>query len=251
MIAEHLDELASGITVRGTKRSGATVNRYFAALSHVFTVAIKRWEWLEVSPLAKIEKEKESKGRVRFLKPEERSKLLESCKESQCPYLHAIVVLAISTGKRKNEILRLKWDDVDLIKGRIVIHQTKNGKKHRVPLVGYALGIIRKLNDSRSNISPLLFPSTDLSFDRPYDIRAAWENAVKRAEIVDFRFHDLRHDRASTMAAGGASLPQIGECLNQDDLRMSKRYAHLTEGNIASILEKLDKDVFGEVSDGL
>jgi integrase len=246
LIAEYLDELSSGITVRGTKRSGATVNRYFAALSHVFTIAIKRWEWLDVSPLDRIEKEVESRGRVRFLTQEERSKLLESCKESHCPYLHSIVVLAISTGMRKNEIMRLKWEDVDLIKGRIVIHETKNGQRHSVPLVGYALETINNLNEGRKTISPLLFPSTDQSFDRPYDIRTAWENAVKRAGIENLRFHDLRHDRASTLAAGGASLAQIAEVLNHKTLQMVKRYSHLTEGNVAGVLERLDESVFGK-----
>ena len=56
VIAKNLDELSSGITVRGTKRSDATTNRYFAALSHVFTIAIKRWEWLESAPMDRMKK---------------------------------------------------------------------------------------------------------------------------------------------------------------------------------------------------
>jgi len=194
----------------------------------------------------RVSKLKEPRGRVRFLTADERSRLLESCQQSQCPYLHAIVVLAISTGLRKNEILRLKWIDVDLDKGRVIVEETKNDRRHSVPLVGHALETIRKLNNDRKNISPFLFSSNDLSLDQPYDIRTAWENAVKRAGIENFRFHDLRHDRASTLAAGGASLAQIAEVLNHKTLQMVKRYAHLTEGNIASVLEKLDKDVFEE-----
>ena len=80
---------------------------------------------------------------------------------------------------------------------------------------------------------------------KPYDIRSAWESAVKWAGIDNFRFHDLRHDRASTLAAGGASLAQIAEVLNHKTLQMVKRYSYLTEGNVASVLEKLDKEVFG------
>lgn len=148
---------------------------------------------------------------------------------------------------RKNEILWLNWEDVDLIKGRIIIQETKNGQRHAVPLVGHALETLRKLNHSRNNISQLLFPSTDLSLSKPYDIRTAWENAVARAGIENLKFHDLRHDRASTLAAGGASLAQIAEVLNHKTLQMVKRYAHLTEGNVAGILEKLDKSVFGEI----
>jgi integrase len=245
-IVECRSELVSGITVRGIKRSEATTNRYLAALSHVFSIAIRDWGWLESSPMDKVSKLQESRGRVRFLTSEERSKLLESCKQSHCPYLYDIVVLAVSTGLRKNEILRLKYKDVDLIKGRIIVHETKNGQRHSVPLVGHALETIKTLSETRKNISPFLFPSSDLSLNQPYDIRPAWESAVKRAGIENLKLHDLRHDRASTLAAGGASLAQIAEALNHKTLQMVKRYAHLTEGNVAGILERLDKDVFGE-----
>ncbi len=129
---------------------------------------------------------------------------------------NTIVVLAISTGMRKNEIMRLQWKDVDLIKGRVIAEETKNDRRHSVPLVGHALETVKRLHDNRRNISPLLFPSSDLSLDQPYDIRSAWENAVKRAGIENLKFHDLRHDRASTLAAGGASLAQISEVLNRD-----------------------------------
>lgn len=101
VIVELRDLLSSGITVRGTKRSDATANRYVAAIGHVFTVAREQWGWIEDDPMSKVPKLRESRGRVRFLTSEERSRLLNSCKESQCPYLYAIVVLAISTGMRK------------------------------------------------------------------------------------------------------------------------------------------------------
>lgn len=120
-IVEHRNILASGTTIRGSKRSDASGNRYL--------VAIKEWGWLEDNPMHKISKLRESRGRVRFLNQEERLRLLDACKERRCPYLHAIVTLAVSTGMRKNEILDLKWADVDLIKGRIVIQESKNGER--------------------------------------------------------------------------------------------------------------------------
>ena len=246
LIAEHRDLLASGITVRGTIRSQATTNRYMAVLSHVFTIAVKEWGWIEDSPMDKVSKLKESRGRVRFLSQEERFLLIDACKESQCPYLDKIVILAMSTGMRKNEIMSLKWADVDLSKGRLVIHETKNGERRAVPLIGYAFEVINQLYQDKKNLSPFLFPSNDLSLNQPYDIRTAWENAVKRAKIENFKFHDLRHDRASTLAAGGASLAQISEVLGHKTLQMVKRYAHLTEGNVANVLEKLDNSVFGK-----
>ena len=246
VIVEMRDALASGTTPRGTKRSGATVNRYLAVLAHALNIAKKEWEWLEDNPMDKVSKFKESRGRVRFLNQEERLRLLEACKESQCPYLHAIVTLAVATGMRKNEIMHLKWEDVDLFRGRAVVQESKNGERRPVTLIGFALKVVKQLAKDRNNISPLLFPSTALSHKKPYDIRTAWENAVRRAGIKDFKFHDLRHDRASTLAQGGASLAQIAEVLGHKTLQMVKRYSHLTEGHVAGILEKLDRDVFGD-----
>ena len=64
--------------------------------------------------------------------------------------------------------------------------------------------------------------------------------------ILHLKFHDLRHDRASTLAAGGASLAQIAEVLNHKTLQMVKRYAHLTEGNLEEYKSQRDREaIFG------
>jgi integrase len=83
-------------------------------------------------------KPKEPRGRVRFLSDEERLRLLAACKEAKCPYLYAVVVLALSTGMRYGEVLNLSWCDVDLAKTRIILQDTKNGERRNVPLTGHA-----------------------------------------------------------------------------------------------------------------
>jgi len=104
LIAQHRDKLAQEKAKNRKYRTPATVNRYLAALSHVFTVAIKEWMWVEENPLRKVTKMKEPRGRVRFLSGDERMKLLIACKESDSPYLYMAVVLALSTGGRRMEI---------------------------------------------------------------------------------------------------------------------------------------------------
>lgn len=76
----------------GRVRSPTTANRYVSALSHVFTVAINDWEWLEIHPVRKISKLKQPRGRVRFLSDDERERLLEACKDTDNPHLYNIVV---------------------------------------------------------------------------------------------------------------------------------------------------------------
>ena len=129
LLAEYRDQLAGGITCRGTQRNPATVVRYMAALSHAFTIAVKEWQWLDDSPMRKVTKPKESRGRVRFLSDDERARLLTACKESSSPYLYPVVVLALSTGMRQGEVMGLTWDDIDLARGRAILHETKNGDR--------------------------------------------------------------------------------------------------------------------------
>ncbi|MEO7560179.1 MAG: site-specific integrase [Nitrosospira sp.] len=245
LIAQYRDKLASGITHHGKRRSPATVNRYMAALSVAFTVAVKEWGWLEDTPMRKVTKGRESRGRVRFLSDDERNRLLKSCKESSNPYLYPVVVLALSTGMRQGEVMGLTWDVVDFAKGRAILHETKNGERRNIPITGHALELLKELNKVRRIDSKLLFPSKDTAIQKPMDLRSPWETAVKKAELEDFHFHDLRHSAASYFAMNGASLAEIAEILGHKTLQMVKRYAHLSEGHTAKVVESMNSKIFG------
>jgi len=244
LIAEHRDLLASQTTYRKSKRSPATVVRYLAALSHALSTAVKEWGWLEDNPMRKVSKPKEPRGRVRFLSTEERQRLLPACKDSECPHLYTIVVLALSTGMRQMEILTLQWKDISLENGTIILHETKNNERRCVPLAGHAYDLIKQLDTDRKNLSPLLFPSKRLSSNKPYNIRSAWDQAIKKAGIKDFRFHDLRHDFASQLLASGASLAQLSEVMGHKTLQMIKRYAHLCHSHAVDVVTKMNARIF-------
>ena len=245
LIAEYRDELGREITIRGKPPSPATVVRYMAALSHAFTIAVKEWGWMEDSPMRKVTKPREPRGRVRFLSDEERIRLLESCKESSSPYLYPVVVLALSTGMRSGEIMGLTWDNVDLNRGRAILHETKNGERRAVALKGHALELLKELGKVRRIDSNLLFPAKETKTTKPIDLRKPWEAAVQKAELHDFRFHDLRHSAASYLAMNGASLAEIAEVLGHKTLQMVKRYAHLSEGHTARVVESMNQKIFG------
>jgi integrase len=244
LIVQYRDELASGITYRGTPRGPATVVRYMAALSHAFTIAVNEWQWLEDSPMRKVKKPKESRGRVRFLDDDERAKLLQACKESSNEWLYMCVILALSTGMRQSELMGLKWSDVNLKDRYIILHETKNGERRRVPLTGHALELLQEHAKVRRLDTPLLFPGKTHK-DRPIDLRKPFETALKRAGITDFHWHDLRHCTASYLAMGGASLAEIAEILGHKTLQMVKRYAHLSDGHVSSVVESMNARIFG------
>ena len=243
LLAEYRDKLAGGHP-GAVPRSPATVVRYLAALSHCLSVAAKEYQWLESSPMAKVSKPSEPRGRVRFLSNEERAALLSACEQSSNPYLLPVVVLALSTGMRAGEIMNLEWRDVDLTRGWLTLRETKNGDMRGVPLTGKALELVKEHARTRRRLdTPLLFPGKTPG--KPVDLRAPWNAAVKRAGLVDFRFHDLRHSAASYLAMNGASLNEIAAVLGHKTLAMVQRYAHLSESHKAGVVERMNAAIFG------
>ncbi len=241
VITAFRNKLSVGKTNRGI-RSKATVNRYLAVMSHAFTIAMKEWEWVSENPVMKVSRLKESRGRVRFLSDTEREALLFACKESDNKYLYSIVVLTLSTGARKNEILQLKWKNIDFDRQVITLHETKNGERRLLPLHGYAYELISGLCKNRIFTSEYLFPSDRT--DKPVDIKKSWETSIKKAGIENFRFHDLRHSTASYLAMDGASMTDIAEVLGHKTLQMVKRYAHLSEAHTSKVVASMNEKIF-------
>ena len=246
LIVECRDKLLTETTPRGEIRAPATVVRYMAALSHAFTIAVNEWQWLDSSPMGKVKKPTEPRGRVRFLDDDERERLLKECKESPSTMLYPCVILALSTGMRQAELMELKWSDVNLKDGYLILHETKNGDRRRVPLSGLGLSLLQEHAKIRRIDTPLLFPST-VNPQQPIDLRKAFTNSMKRAEIKDFKWHDLRHCTASYLAMNGASLAEIAEVLGHKTLSMVKRYAHLSDGHVSNVVASMNEKIFGGV----
>ena len=246
VISARRDKLARTVNSRGRIYAPASVNRHLAALSSVFTVAVREWGWAESSPVAKVSKLREPRGRVRFLSDAERERLLQACRGSSNRFLYPVVVLALSTGMRYGEIMRLTWSSVDLDNANVVLHQTKNGDRRTVPLTGHALEVVQKLHLEKAEDSVMLFPSTKPSkrLLKHIEIARSWCKAVAEAELEDFRFHDLRHSAASYLAMSGATLAELSAVLGHKTLQMVKRYAHLTENHTRQIVERMNKSIF-------
>lgn len=235
VIAEARNRLATNPT-SGRPISVGTQNRYLCSLSTVFRYAIRELEWLDSNPAGKVDKRKEPRGRVRFLDEGERRRLLDACKDSRNPHLYLLTLLAISTGMRQGEILGLRWCDLDLDRGVALVLDSKNGDRRAVPLVGPGLEILSEraatVEDPRSRV--FIGSRGRVSF--PYN---AWNVALERAGIEDFRFHDCRHTAASYLAQSGARLHEIADILGHRTLAMVKRYAHLTEPHTLGVARRM------------
>lgn len=245
-IAEGRDALAATVSLRRkTPLSASTINRHLAALSHACTVAIKEYGWLEANPVLRVTKPKEPRGRVRYLSDDERARLLAACQASASPDLYPAVVLALSTGARAQELMGLRWPQIDLARRMAVLHETKNGERRVLPLTGHALELLRARAKVRRIDTDLVFPGRRHP-DKPLDLRTPFETALAAAGISDFRWHDLRHTAASYLAMNGASLAEIAEVLGHKTLAMVKRYAHLSEAHTAAVVEKMNARIFAD-----
>ena len=225
-------------------RSPATANRYLAALSHVFSVAVKEYGWIDQNPLLLVKRGKESKGRTRFLNDSERNRLLAACQASSNPDLYLAVLLSLATGARRMEILGLRWPQVDLTRKTITLLETKNGERRALPLGEQPLALLRERAKIRRIDSDLVFPGRHPN--QPAQFRHAWASALEVAQIDDFHWHDLRHSAASYLAMNGATLQEIAAILGHKTLAMVKRYAHLSEPHTARVVNRMNAVIFGE-----
>ena len=230
----HLEQLQSKLLDEGKKPS--TVNGYIAMFKHMFTKAAD-WGYVDDDCLKKIKKVKLLKNpnhRLRYLTYEEAARLLEICK-TKYPQIYPVVVIALNTGMRKNEILSLTWDDIDLVNGYILIKQSKNGTRREIPINN---NVRQVLNSIPRDISGGRIFAKNLNIRS--DKRSGFGQALKLARIKDFHFHDLRHTFASWLAMSGVDIQTIKELLGHKTLFMTLRYAHLSPSHRRKAVEILD-----------
>jgi integrase len=220
------------------KLSASTANRYHASLMALFTWAVKRrlapkaWE----NPARKVERTPERNQIVRFLTDAERERLLEACRKSAWPRLYALVLMAITTGARRGELLALTWGDVDFERGIAHVRTSKNDHPRALPLVPAVLAELARFRSERPE--SCVFPSRS-RITEPRAFEASWLAALKQAAIRRFRFHDLRHTCASYLAQNGASLLEIADVMGHRQLAMVRRYAHLTTDTKAKLVNRV------------
>jgi integrase len=249
VIAQKRDKLLSEVNKAGKMRSNSTVVRYLSSLSHAFTLAVKEWEWMRENPILKITKPKESQGRTRFLDEQEKDLLLKTCYEIDSDTLYPIVVLALSTGMRKGEILNLRKSNIDLSNNQILIETSKNGESRLIPLIGYAKKLLQEKVRGH-DFNAYLFASKN-HLAKKANIRKRWESAVKKANLNNFRFHDIRHTAASYLAMSGANAIEIALFLGHKTLHSTKRYTHFSRMHLQKMAENHDAKLFNNTQGGI
>ncbi len=243
ILAEARDALLAEKTPRETIRNPSTVNRYIAALSRALTIAMKEWGWLDDTPMRKVSKPSEGKGRNRLLSLEEKDWLLEACKVSVNPHLYPIVSLALLLAMRFGEIVSLKWENIDFANKLITLEQTKNGERRILPLTPAVEEIIASCRKTDIMHGLVFKPSSPTNRSGVVDIRNAFMRAIAQANIKNFRFHDLRHAAASYLAMNGATQGELMAILGHKSPSMTRRYAHYSQKHMANLMERMHNNM--------
>jgi integrase len=221
---------------RNEGASPKTINHELGFCKHCFNLAVKEWQWVRDNPFTKVSMERLPQPRVRYLTPEEFDKLYQACNDKLKP----IVLFAVNTGMRQDNILSLTWQQVDLNRGVIVLPHTKNGERLGLPMNSTVKDLLSELKRIRFITSDFVFhTSTGNRFDGS-KIGKWFRQALKKAGIQDFRFHDLRHTFASWLVQKGASLYEVQWLLGHKTIAMTMRYAHLAPDNLRTAINLLD-----------
>ncbi len=216
-------------------KSDVTINRELALLRHVYSMAIT-WGKATENPVKKVRFAREDNGRVRVLSPEEEVQLLAHCG----PQLKPLVIAALHTGFRGSELLSLTWNEVDFRRYVITVRAAyaKNGESRSVPMnkvLTETLRAVRMTALATAHVFCTLHGGPYRSF------RSAFERAVRKAGLVAFTFHDLRHTFASRLVMRGVDLPTVKELLGHKTIAMTLRYTHLSSDHKQRAVSTLEQ----------
>ena len=208
---------------KSKERANSTINKEVRLLRRIFNMAIDNG-WANTNPCSskKIKPLREENKKERFLLPDEEERLLAAC-VGQVAYLRPIIITALQTGIRKQGILTLEWEDIDLKNGYITLLKTKNGKKFNVPISSLLMKELKKLYANKSSKFVFMNPNTN---ERVKDIRSAYKAVCNRAHVEKLTFHMLRHTAATRMVATGIDLVVVQRILGHSDIKSTMVYAH-------------------------
>lgn len=207
----------------GEEHGPYSANRAIAILRAVFNRAIKQDKITVPNPALGIEMFKEQ-SRDRRLFSSEMDDFISAVMNEHNPTIRDFVLLSLFTGARKENVLSMRWDQIDF-KGRIWrIPETKNGTPQTIPLLDIEIAI---LNERYSKTdSPWVFPG-DGETGHLVEAKTGWKRILQKAKITDLRIHDLRRTLGSLMADSGASLQIIGKALNHKSPAATQIYSRI------------------------
>lgn len=220
----------------GRERSvkAASVRREGNLLSGVFSIARKEWKWIKDNPMSDLKLPTKPKPRDRRISDNEIDRLCLSANyepytmpETATQQIMACFLLAIETGMRQGELLKIRWQDVHIKERYIQLYDTKNSDDRRVSLSSNAIRLIESLRGVDDN---KLFTISSGSFSQLF------RKLRNRCDIYDLHFHDTRHE-ACTRLARKIPMEDLARMLGHRRLDSVMIYYNATATEIAKLLD--------------
>ncbi len=207
-----------------------TVNRILELIRAILNRAHKEWGWLDKTPPIRMRKIENK--RIRWLTKQEANQLLKELP----PHLHEMASFTLATGLRESNVTQLKWEQIDLTKKHALIHadESKSKRPIPVPLNKQAISIL-KMQLGKNQIYVFTYQGKPVTRCNNH----AWQKALKRAGINDFRWHDLRHTWASWHVQNGTPLHELQQLGGWSNYEMVLRYAHLSSEHLRVAAERI------------
>ena len=213
-----------------------TANRTLALVKHMYNKAI---EWGYPSrhgnPAVGIKMFRE-RSRDRFLLPDEIKRFFAALNEEPNEVFKNYVLLSLYIGQRRQNMLSMRWSNVDLDLGYVLFPDSKNGDPQKIPLIIQAKDILTEMR--KYAINDWVFPSEGSKSGHLEDLHRPWYALLKRAGIEDLRVHDLRRTFGSYQAITGASLHIIGKALGDKTSIATQVYSRLTMDPIRDSIQR-------------
>jgi integrase len=219
-------------------RGDVSANRYHSYLRSVLGKA-KNDGWIVDNPASGGIRRNPEYGRERHLSQEEFQNLSKAMEKKRGQTAADAIAIMMFTGARKTQVLKMKWDDLDLVAGVWIARpsSTKSRRPLRVQLNTVALDVLAN-RQKDGEVDVFVFPGPS-SAGYLKDVRKTWNELRQEAKIDDCRLHDLRHTFASFLVSGGKSLELIGAMLGHSQMQTTKRYSHLKDAPLKEASESI------------
>ena len=217
-----------------------TRNRVLALVSRMFTLA-EHWEWRpqRTNPARGIERSREE-ARDRTLSGDEITALFAALADTEAgsPMAVAAIRVAAVTGLRIGEVLAMRWEHVDLASRRVLLPETKTGKRsHDLPSA--ALAVL----DGLPRVNGWVFASRDGSHVNYQTVRSVFRKAAEKAEVPDVRLHDLRRTVMTRAAMAGVGVHVLRDLLGHRTTAIADRYIRAVGNPVREARESVGGEI--------
>ncbi len=246
--AVRVDQVDAPAVIRmhhGARTTPYAANRSLAVTSKLMSFAERQgYRPQNSNPAQGVERYREEK-RDRFLSMEELAAIGAALASAEASSRHSpraigAIGLLLLTGMRLNEVLRLRWGEVDFARGLLLLTDSKTGAK---PVILGAPAIKLLMAQPRVAGSPWVFPSIVDPCKPISDLKRAWHTVTRLSGLEDVRIHDLRHSFAAVAASSGGSLPMIGRLLGHRQAQTTARYAHLAYDPVRELADQTSQAI--------